>query len=120
MPEVVSFNEEKKLIEVHAFGTLSLSEWLEDLKEIERLHHQESCPSVLVDITELVSGPGTPAIFETVTEKLSRDMRYALVMEAGQAISKDVRFLGNVSQNRGVQLRLFNRRQGALKWLDLD
>jgi len=120
MPEVVSYNKEKKLIEVCAFDIVSLSEWLEDIKEIERLHHQEGCTSVLVDSTELVVLPGVLEIFETVATKLSRDMRYALVMEAGQAISKDVHFLENVAQNRGVQLRLFNRRQDALKWLHSD
>ena len=120
MPAVVSFNEEEKLIEVRSYDTLSKSDWLESLDEIEHLHQQRGCISVLVDSTELIMTPGIFDIFETASKKISREMRFALVIEAGQAINESVNFLEIVARNRGVRFLVLNNRQDALKWLDMD
>ncbi len=116
MPEVISFNKKKNLIEVLSFGSLFLSEWLDDIQEIKRLNYQEDCNRVLVDITKLVSVPSMVNIFETASEKLPRNMRFALIMEAGQNIREDVHFFETVSLNRGISVQLFNRREEASDW----
>ncbi len=120
MPAVVSFNEEKKLIEVRSYDTLSNSDWLESLDEIERLHQQWGCISVLVDSTELITTPRTFEIFATASKKIPREMRFALVMEAEQGISDSVNFLETIAWSSGVRILVFNNRQDALKWFDMD
>ena len=117
MTSIVSFNEEKGVVDVYVSTILSLREWLKSIQKIKRLSHQEGCNNVLVDITELVTVPSVFDIFETVSEKLPRNLRYAVVVEVGQAISEDAHFLENVATNRGVQVRLFKRPQDALEWL---
>lgn len=116
MPIRVTLNRQLGIIEVNAHGVILISEMEEANGEILRIHREEGIDKVLGDATEVEEAPSTLESFE-FWRQFPLGFRHALLFPESDPIGADARFIENVSVNRGRQLRAFESRERALRWL---
>jgi|GEM_PF-1963252 len=116
MPDKVKLNEELGIIEIYAYGELTVKQMAKSDQEIRRHHEATGISRVLVNASEISGMPSTTDLFELLT-KVPDFIRLAVVMPKNSPVHEDQRFASTVVLNRGGEYRVFDSAAAALEWL---
>lgn len=116
MPETITVDHETGLIEVRSFGVVTADDLRASVEEVRRLRDLHGIAEVLVDVSEERSLADAPAAFEIV-RTMPRQMKIAVIGSEQAATSSDVRFIETVAANIGLQVKIFESKKKALRWL---
>jgi hypothetical protein len=117
MPEEVSILEDLGIIRVDSYGEVTEGDLLASMEEVLAIHKERGISRVFVDASRETSLPSTLPLhhFGSV---LSQDaMVLKIAVSASAAVHDVLRFLETVTQNRGMQVKIFENREEALAWL---
>jgi hypothetical protein len=117
MPEEVSILEDLGIIQVDSFGEVTEGDLLASMEEVLAIHRERGFSKVFVDASRETSLPSTFPLhqFGAVLSEDGMVLKIAAVIS--DTVREDLRFLETVTQNRGMQLKLFDTREEALAWL---
>ena len=104
------------IIEVNAHGVILRSELEEANVEILRLYQEEGIDKILGDATKVEQAPSATDTFEVWSE-FPREFRHAIVLRQTDPVGHDGSFIENVGVNRGQNIRVFETREDAVRWL---
>lgn len=118
MPHRLQVNKELGVIEVRAFGDLEMDDMRNTLVAMRELSEREGIRRVLADVTKVERRPGTVDAFEFFSN-YPPHMRHAIYLGASSPpeMIEELRFIENVSENRGRRTKVFASRDDALQWL---
>jgi len=117
MPDTLKVDNEKEIIEIRSYGTLTkvdMEKSIEGLMELKRKH---GIDKVLIDTTKLDSVPNTIEIFETMAN-FPHGFKVAIIIDKNKAIASDIRFGETVAMNRGKNIKVFSNNSSAINWLE--
>lgn len=114
MPELVKHEQADGFISVNSSGETNIWNWKSFLKQVLEINKRTNCKSVLVDVREEVSTPGTIEIFE-FGASLPNGIRFAFITP--EITPNDHIFLETVGLNRGKSIKLFNNYDEGINWL---
>lgn len=121
MKYTFKFNEAKGICMVHVTGQHKRPDDSMALQKLARdLGNEHGCQRFLFDMTQADIISSTMGTFTTGTVPVDTDhtqvrQRIALVYSGDLS---DPRFMENVAVNRGYQLRVFDRIDDAMEWLN--
>jgi hypothetical protein len=117
MPEDVSILEDLGIIQVDSYGEVTEGDLLASMEEVLAIHKARGFSRVFVDASKETSLPSTLPLhqFGSVLSEDATVLKFAVVVSA--TVREDLRFLETVTQNRGMEVRMFNSRDEALAWL---
>lgn len=116
MPIRVVQNKQLGIIEVNAFGALLRSDLEQANAEIQRIHDEEGVDKILGDATKVEKIPSTTDSY-VVWSAFPQYFRHAIVVRKSDPASRDAQFVEDVGVNRGQNLKFFETREEALRWL---
>ncbi len=116
MPIRVTLNRQIGVIEVNAHGDLLRSEMEEANVEILRIYREKGINKILGDATKVEKAPSTADSFEVWSE-FPREFRHAIVLRVSDPTGENASFIENVGVNRGQNMRVFETREDAIRWL---
>lgn len=119
MPNDVSTNRERGIIEVTLWGTLARADIADSKLKLRPILRNEGLYRILIDATRVETVPSTLCIYETISS-LPRQMRVAILYDYSQAISREIAFAETVGVNRCQQVRKFSNENEARLWLTGD
>lgn len=114
MPEIVSFDEDRNLVHVRAFGADTIEDWQDFRAQVLALCDEHQVNTVLVDAREQESAPSTGEIFE-FGKAWPHKLRCAILV--GEKTRPAQEFLETIAFNRAKQMRVFETETDALLWL---
>jgi hypothetical protein len=120
MPEKVTILKDLNIIKIDSFGEVSLEDLKQSLETVFKIHREQGLTKVFVDATKETSLPSTFPVFEFGSElaKIVRNLKFAVVTSPKM---KDImKFLETVTQNRGVEVQMFDSEDAALEWLMME
>ena len=117
MPETVSFNPNKKRIEVRSFGELSKIEWQKTIETIKHISQNENCLDLLIDAADLTSIPEITDVFNIASEDIPQELRIAFHILPSEEIAEKFRLLETVIKNRTIEFKTFDNLEKAEVWL---
>ena len=115
--QVLSIKPGYVLVERPAGYEVTLSDQSLRLRDIARMCHEADCRNVLVVGQKSIVRLSTMDVFKLGEQIAELGLRVAVV-ESHDAPPEDVRFLEDVSTNRGGPLQFFDNEQDARNWLD--
>jgi hypothetical protein len=117
MPEEVSILEDLEIICVNSYGRVTEGDLLASMEEILAIQRERGLSRVFVDASRETALPSTHPLhqFGAVLSQNAATFKFALL--ASDRVRKDLRLLETVTQNRGMQVRMFDSRVEALTWL---
>jgi len=118
MPQIVNFNKELNIIEVHSSGDISAEDVKKTISQIADIRREHGLNKVLVDCREQSSALGTMDTFQVVVKDDHRGIRTAVLVIAGQAAEEGNKFAETVAANRGFALKVFYTKEEAMEWLN--
>lgn len=121
MPYTIEYLKDEGIVEILAVGKLTIEDYIkliEDAVEVllkkntRLLYFDTSDLSASIKPTEILS---IPELWEGIG--VSRTNKLAVLIPKDEALHEDIRFFENVSRNRGWQVKLFDKKDDAFKWL---
>lgn len=113
---IVKINENLDIVEIEFSGDISFEECMHSL-ELLKSHRKESkIRKAIINTVKLESMPETSLLF-TFAAALPNDMRIALIFSPDQPTMQDIRFIDNVAFNRKIDIRRFETRDDAIRWI---
>ena len=117
MPERVSILEDKGIILVESFGTISIDDIRNSLDQVIKLQIETGYKRILVDGSKETSMPETFPLFE-FGEDLAKSLSGSQIAVITSLFThNDLNFLETVIANRGGKIRLFEKLKDAYAWL---
>lgn len=115
MPDEVTFREDLGIIEVRAYGEITIEQLEQTQDTIMRMIREHKVNRILVDAREVEKMPEVGGLYFFAGDLPPGDRAALLV---SKSTPDETAFLESVAQNRGIQLKLFDNRDDALRWLD--
>ena len=116
MPDVVTVNKKKQLVEVHSSGHVQESDIMNSMEEMIEIYKETGINRILVNVVEQLSVPNSIDMF-TIFSKFPREFQVAMIISDEQKTLEDSLFIETVAQNRGIPIKTFKSREEAEKWL---
>ena len=121
MASEVKYNSKLQIIEIMHAGTLSVRNIEKTTSEAMALHKELGVNAVLIDTSNLKSVESLTSLYELPQQYdeggASRAVRIALVMPETSAATEAMKFYDNVCNNRGWEVRPFEKLGEAIEWL---
>ena len=121
MPSDVKYNSKFQIIEITHTGTLTLRNIEKTTSEAMALHKELGVNAVLIDTSNLKSVESLTVLYDLPNQYdeggVSRAVCIALVMPETSAATEAMKFYDNVCNNRGWEVRPFERLGEAIEWL---
>ena len=121
MPSDVKYNSESQIIEVVHTGTVTPQNIVEVTSDAITLHKELGVNIFLIDASNLESVESVVDLYDLPDQYddsgLSRAARIALVMPETTAAREAAKFYDNVCNNRGWEVRSFEKLGEANEWL---
>lgn len=117
MPERVTIREDLQIIQVDSYGDVTEEDLKGSLDEVMRVHGETGISKVLVDATQETSLPQTFPLFEFGAELAAELLTIQFGVAVSPEVADDLRFLENVTRNRGMNVKMFDSTDAALAWL---
>lgn len=117
MPDELHIDEAAGIIKVRSYGVVSRDDIAASMDQIRKAIAEQGIHRVLVDTLEQETMPGTIDVFHLFST-LPKSLRAAIVVRADQSTAKSQKFAETVSQNRGINVRVFHTEEEALAWLN--
>ena len=118
MPDEVHVDEERGIIKVESYGIVSTEDIENSIGKVREILTERGLNKILVDTTRQETVPGTAALFDLFST-FPRNLKAALLSRESQITVEDLRFVENVSVNRGIFVRVFHTEDEALGWLSI-
>jgi hypothetical protein len=124
MPYKIHYLENEKLLETLCEGKLTVPNIFMAIKRNLVLSRRYAAHYFLVDCTLLIDE--TEKVFENyevgtfmanLLPRMPNKFRNAIIMPPGEIARANFRFYETVTQNRGLNIRVFETRDDALAWL---
>ena len=117
MPERVTILEDKGIILVESFGTISVEEIRSSLDQVIKIQQETGLKKLLVDGTKERSLPETFPLYE-FSEDLAKSLRGTQIAVITSLFThEDLSFMETVIANRGGQIKVFDDYDEAVIWL---
>ena len=121
MPWRASVNPDVPIIETYYSGVLTQSELSAAVHETIELCRTYGRTLLLGDCTALVGGHSVVDLYVladfVMASGIGHTIKEAVLLPELPASAENVKFWETTCYNRGFSVRLFNDREGALKWL---
>lgn len=117
MPDELHVDEAAGIIKVRSYGVVSRDDIAASMDQIRKIIEEKGIHKVLVDTLDQQAMPGTIDVFHLFST-LPQSLRAAIVVRADQGTAKSQKFAETVSQNRGINVRVFHATDEALRWLN--
>lgn len=119
MPCRVFLNSESPHAEATYFGTLTPTDLDVSAREIMALMLESKTMLLLADCTGVTGGHSVFDLYALADwiKAHAPHIREAVVLPTLDLAAENVRFWETTCRNRGLAVRIFNDRQGALEWL---
>lgn len=117
MPDELHVDEAAGIIKVRSYGVVSRDDIAASMDQIRKIIAENNIHKVLVDTLDQQEMPGTIDVFHLFST-LPQSLRAAIVVRADQGTAKGQKFAETVSQNRGINVRVFHATDEALRWLN--
>ena len=117
MPERVSILEDQEIIKIESYGEVSISDLKQSMEEVIKIHQEKGLTRVFIDASKETALPSTYPVFKFGSElaQVLQKLKFAVV--TSPKLKDILRFLENVTRNRGAQVRMFESEDAALEWL---
>jgi hypothetical protein len=121
MPYKVSYNEKLKTVDVLFDGVVTQEELFDMLREVTSMAYHHSTSRFFSDCTTMEGGHSIFDLFFLInayeTAEIPKPMREAILIPLLPAAQKEVEFYETACQNRGYNVKLFDNREAAIKWI---
>ena len=112
--------EKPSYLHVTVTGPHSAENARQFLAEINDICVRRDCDELLIELN--VTGPSLPTgtIFDVVSERSQRALRYRRIAYVDASTERDLdnlRFVETVAKNRGVNIRFFRKVDEAENWM---
>lgn len=121
MPWKICVHPEFPIVETSYTGIIAPKEMFEAARETISIAHEKGVTRLLSDCTAFKGGH---TVFDLYTlaedvkaDRISRVLKEAIIIPEGLESVQLVRFWETTCANRGITVRIFNDRQGAIDWL---
>jgi hypothetical protein len=111
----VTYEADRKLMRVRAWGHDRIDDWLEAKTKLLQTHEANGASILLVDVREQETSPDLFDILD-FGDSWPASIRVALLVSKNTP--KDMLYLETVAMQRGKQIRVFFGDPEALAWLD--
>ncbi len=116
MPVKIDVNKELGALEICMAGDASVFEWKGILRRSLDIYSRQGIAKVLIDARKLARPPNAIELFE-FTRMLPGVMQFAIFISNWS--DKDILFLETVAYNRGLNVKVFHKRNDGIEWLGL-
>ena len=116
MPDTIRVNQALGIIEIESFGKVSKEDIAGSIARVREVFEEQGINRVLVDTTGQESMPGTLSIYDLFST-FPQEVRVALLVGSSQATGQDLSFVETVSRNRRIEVKIFEDRDEALRWV---
>ena len=124
MPWSARYNTELSIVETVYAGTLTPGELAEAVHSTLELARKHGARLMLGDCTALSGGHSVVDLYFlidlVVASGLAHELREALILPVLPASADNVRFWESTAFNRGLMVKLFDNREHAVDWLQLQ
>ena len=117
MPEEVSILEDLEIIRVDSYGQVTEGDLLASMEEILAIQKERGLSRVFIDASRETALPSTHPLhqFGSVLSQSATTLKFAVLIS--DQVREDLQLLETVTQNRGMQVRMFDSSVEALAWL---
>jgi hypothetical protein len=120
MPEVVSIDKKNKIILVRSWGAVTYEDLSSTREKVFELFSKKGLYKVLVDAreqTSIITISETYDFSESIgNDPRSREIKWAIV--PSKHTIEQASFLETTSLNRGLNVKLYDSIDSAMKWLN--
>ena len=121
MPSDIKYNSESQIVEIMHSGILTVQNLEKSTAEAMAMHKELGVTAFLIDASNLESVENLMDVYDLPEQYdesgLSRAARIAVVMPETTAAREAVQFYDNVCNNRGWEVRSFEKLGEANEWL---
>ncbi len=117
MPEEVSILADLGIIQIDSYGEVTEGDLLATMEEVLEIQRERGLTRVFVDASKETSLPSTLPLHQFGSLLSSDAMMLRFAVLVSPEVRDDLRFLETVTQNHGMQVRMFDCREEALNWL---
>jgi hypothetical protein len=123
MAEYLQYLADEELVKVKVIGEADFKQSRQSLQHILELRESQVLRGILVDARRMLNGRSELDEFYTFAEQMPRGLRIAILLEdvsyEAQTAEPGLRFMEQVAQQQGVNIRSFIEESAALNWLRL-
>lgn len=117
MPEKITLNEQRGIIEVSSYGVVTKQEIMNTVDAALKITRGRGINKVLVDTREQTAMPDSSEIVEIFSD-FPDDFKVAMLVSEEQPTLKSIAFFETVAVNRFFKYRIFSSEEDALAWLN--
>lgn len=117
MPDEFTINEKLGVLEIFSHGIVTAEDIYQSIEKSLEASKRLGINRLLVDSRKQKKMPGAVSIFR-IFSTFPRHINLAILADKNQITVDDIIFGENVAVNRGIQMKVFYKREDALNWFN--